>query len=37
VSPEARLLREKVGIKLGIGYGNSQAILKTLKDVWNYL
>ena len=30
-SPEARLLREKVGIKLGIGYGNSKQFLKRLK------
>ena len=31
VSPEARLLREKVGIKLGIGYGNSKQFFKRLK------
>ena len=31
VSPEARVLREKVGIKLGIGYGNSKQFLKRLR------
>lgn len=31
MSSEARLLREKVGVKLGIGYGNSKQFLKRLK------